>query len=231
MDQIQRKPNPSLFRCILASAWLMVFLAACGSATPQNTAVPATPAASPSATFAGSKPFPVSSALLSPADLNFNEAYPAAGWQRCDDYTMAKNLDKLRTSYKVTGSAAATWEYANECGSNDQPIHLDEYAWLLQSETAAADLRSALIATSYVNQMTPMPGERLMRFERDGVLVRALPIKTDNGQKLYAAEIVGQDGAALTMMRIATEVELTDDNYVALARLLLDRLHAGQAAP
>ena len=196
--------------------------AAAAQSQPTAPPVSASPAASP----ASDRPFRVPDALLLPADLTFNAAYPAAGWHRCDDYALGKNLEKFRTDYKVAESAAAIWEHGSKCSSADQKARLDEYAWRMQNQDAVVKLTGFLGDTSYFDQLTPELREQVREFERDAVLVRVSPVES-HGKKQYVAEMIGQAGLGVTYMRIATATALTDEEYLEIARLGLDRLAAG----
>jgi hypothetical protein len=195
------------------------------SAQPQPvaSAVSASPATSPTS----GKPFRVTDALLAPADLAFGETYPAAGWHRCDDYTLGKNLADFRSKYKVVESAAAIWEYGNKCGSTDQKARLDEYAWRLPNEDAVLKLSGYLVGTSYFDQLTPELRKQVREFQRDAMLVRTSPIES-NGKKQFVAEVIGQAGLDVAYIRMATEQALGDEEYLALGRTCLDRLRAGE---
>ncbi len=225
MDQVHCEPKRTLI--VAGFIWVVALLVACSSITPQNTIAPAP---SPAATPAFGQPFLVSSALLSPGDLTFNENYPATGWHRCDDYSVDRNLERYRAAYRVTGSAAAIWEYGSGCSGADQKARLDEYAWLLSSEGAASELSGALTASSALDQVTPSPGNQVRRFGRDSVVARTLVVESSDGKRLYAAEIIGQAGSAVAHLRMTTETELTDENYLELVQLCLDRLRTGQRA-
>jgi hypothetical protein len=207
------------------------------SATRQSTAAAAAPAqpqpvatavsTSPATSSASGKPFRVTDALLSPADLTFGGAYPAAIWQRCDDYAIARNLEKFRTDYKVTQSAAAVWEHGSKCGSTDRKAQLTEYAWRLPNEDAVLKLSGYLVGTSYFDQLTPELRKQVREFQRDAILVRSSPVES-NGKKQFVAEVIGQVGLDVAYMRMATEEALADEEYLALARTCLDRLRTGE---
>jgi hypothetical protein len=203
------------------------------SPAPLAIAAPAQPhptvpsvSASPSANPTSDKSFRVPDALLSPADLTFGGAYPAASWHRCDDYAIAKNLEKFRTDYKVTQSAAAIWEHGGKCGSADRKAQLTEYAWRLPNEDAVLKLSDYLVGTSYFDQLTPELRKQVREFQRDTMLVRSSPVES-NGKKQFVAEVIGQAGLDVVYMRMATEKTLADEEYLALARTCLDRLRAG----
>ena len=225
MDQVHCKPKRTLIVAVFI--WVVALLVACSNITPQNTVARATSSA---ATPTFGQPFLVSSALLSPSDLTFNETYPATGWHRCDDYSVDRNLERYRAAYRVTRSAAAIWKYGSGCSSADQKASIDEYAWLLSSEGAASELSGALTASSTLDQVTPPPGNRVRQFGRVSVVVRTLVVEPSSDERRYAAEIIGQAGSAVTYLRMTTETELTDENYLGLIQLCLDRLRAGQGA-
>ena len=228
MGQVHCKSKHAVQRHILIVAIFVgavALLVACSNATPQNTVKP-TPLPAPTLTLGKSSP--VSSALLSPTDLTFNSTYPVAGWQRCDDYSVEKSLERYRAAYQVTSSAAAIWEYGSECSSANQTARVDEYAWLLKSDSAGAELNDALLENSYFDHVTLPPGKKVRQFERNSVVVRTLPMESNNSKPQYAAEIIGQTGSTVALIRITTETELTDENYLELAQLCLDRLQASQ---
>jgi hypothetical protein len=240
-----------LRRCLwLGAVWVSVaaLLGACSgsgpapiSATRQSSAAPATAApaqpqpvasavsTSPATSPMSGKPFRVTDALLVPADLTFKETFPATGWHRCDDYALGKSLADFRSKYKVVESAAAIWEYGSKCGSADQKARLDEYTWRLPNEDAVLKLSGYLADTSYFDQLTPELRKQVREFQRDAMLVRSSPVES-NDKKQYVAEIIGQAGLDVVYMRMATEKALADEEYLALARLCLDRLRAGEGA-
>ncbi len=197
-----------------------------------------TPALAPSATPANASLRPTlapgrlaaaSTALLWPADLTFNGTYSLADWQRCDDYSVDKTLVSYRAMYHVATSAAAIWEHGSGCNHADQNARLDEYVWLLESDYAATDLSGALNAASTLNNLSPSSGNQFRQFEREGVMVRTLDSESSSGQRQYAAEIIGQAGPAVISIHMTTATVLSDEDYVGLARLSLERIHAGQA--
>ena len=193
---------------------------------------PAAPSESvfPAASPTSGTPRRVPDALLSPADLTFNAAYPAAGWHRCDDYYVDRNLERYRSAFKVRESAAAIWEYGSKCSSADQKARLDEYAWRLQNIDAVLKLSDDLVATASLDQQTSQSHDQVRQFERDAVWVRTLPVESKDGKRQYVAEIVGQAGRNVVYMRITTATALTDEDYLGMARLCLDRLAAGEGA-
>jgi hypothetical protein len=247
-DVVGRKKSVQNLRRMLSKPWawiagfaiiavVVILAAALSNIDPLQALVPA-PALAPAAatpvgassvaTVTPGKPFQVSTALLSPADLTFTGIYPVANWHRCDDYSVDRKLERYRAAYKVTGSAAAIWEYGSGCGNSDQKAQLDEYAWLLKSAIAAAELNDALNTASILGNLPPASSNQVRQFERDSVIVRTLDIES-GGQRRYAAEIIGQAGSAVVSIRMTTEAELTDEDYLGLARLCLDRMRAGQS--
>jgi hypothetical protein len=251
MDQVQcarRGASRGRFLFVVFFALVVVLLGACSNIEPAATSAtrpaamspttaaaaqpqPAVPpvSASPAASPKSGRPFRVPDALLAPADLSFNAAYPAAGWHRCDDYALAKSLQDFRLKYKVVESAAAIWEYGSKCGAADQKARLDEYAWRLPNEDAVLKLSGYLADTSYFDQLTPELRKQVREFQRDAMLVRSSPVES-NGKKQFVAEVIGQAGLDVAYMRMTTEKTLTDEEYLALARSSLDRLRAGEAA-
>jgi hypothetical protein len=155
-------------------AVVVILAAALSNIDPLQALVPA-PALAPAAatpvgassvaTVTPGKPFQVSTALLSPADLTFTGIYPVANWHRCDDYSVDRKLERYRAAYKVTGSAAAIWEYGSGCGNRPKG-RLDEYAWLLKSDIAAAELSHALNTASILGNLPPASSDQVSAFER-----------------------------------------------------------------
>ena len=162
--------------------------------------------------------------LLSPRDLTFDGAYPVAGWRRCDDYTVDRNLERYRRLYKVTSSIAAVWAYGSGCGSADEQARIDEYAWLARDQGAAARLIQGMNAQSYLGSLAPDLRSQIRQFGSGDVRVRALARHGRDGKTQFVAEIIGQHGIAVAYLRLMTEKALSDDEYLLLGRRYLDRV-------
>jgi class 3 adenylate cyclase len=129
----------------------------------------------------------------------------------------------------VAESAAAVWEYGGKCGSADRQARLDEYAWRMADIDAAVQLSGFLGDTSYFDQLGTELRSQVQELEREAVLVRTLPVEA-NDKKQYVAEIIGQDGTDIVYLRMTTAQELTGDDYLGMARQVLDRMREASDA-
>jgi hypothetical protein len=190
-----------------------------------------TPAPTPISAPAQNRPSPQPAAvgrlapesLLAPADLTLAGAYPVAGWRRCDDYTVDRNLERYRGAFAVTSSVAAVWAYGSGCGSADKQAHIDEYAWRARNQGAAAQLLDAMSAESYLGNLSPDLRSQVREFGGSDVWVATAALPGRDGKTQFVAEIVGQRSSTVAYMRVITAKALSDAEYLQLGRAYLDR--------